>query len=178
MISTIFYPQIYKGDPRTCYIFISAWGSNLGSSGFSHNKNNCGLHYCSLGMETNMIKTQHGSKDRVHICFMLIFTCMVCKNQKPPFKPHGWRCHYMGWYTRSESPLYMYGGLTSQMRYFPLIQCCIFSPWALIIILPCLITLSTAPLVENLMKQYLCKKSKWWCDLTTVIILPLAIESQ
>ena len=34
--------QIYKGDPRTCAIFIPAWGSNWpywGSSGFSRNQN-------------------------------------------------------------------------------------------------------------------------------------------
>ena len=33
--------QMNKGDPRTCTIFISAWGSNWGSSGFSCNQNNC-----------------------------------------------------------------------------------------------------------------------------------------
>ena len=31
----------YNRDPRTCGIFIPAWGSNWGSSGFSRNQNNC-----------------------------------------------------------------------------------------------------------------------------------------
>ena len=35
-------PQIYKGDPRTCAIFILAWSSNWGSSSFSCNQNNRG----------------------------------------------------------------------------------------------------------------------------------------
>ena len=32
--------KICTGDPRTCTIFIQAWGSNWGSSGFSCNQNN------------------------------------------------------------------------------------------------------------------------------------------
>ena len=35
-------PQIYKGDPRTCAIFIPAWGLNWGSLGFPRNQNNRG----------------------------------------------------------------------------------------------------------------------------------------
>ena len=48
--------QQLTGDTRTCAIFIPAWGSNWGSSGFFFNQNNCGLSgayvtgiYCSLG---------------------------------------------------------------------------------------------------------------------------------
>ena len=34
------YPQIQKGDPRNCAIFIPAWGLKWGIRVFSHNHNN------------------------------------------------------------------------------------------------------------------------------------------
>ena len=61
--------QIYKGDPRTCTIFVPAWGSNWGSSGvFPVIKIhcNCGLSgvyatciNCSLNVKINMRKMLH-----------------------------------------------------------------------------------------------------------------------
>ena len=54
--------QIYKGDPRTCTIFIVAWGSNWGSdsSGFTRNQNNRGLSCCMSPAST--ISTEREDK--------------------------------------------------------------------------------------------------------------------
>ena len=36
------------------------------------------------------------------VCFCV---CGQQKPEDPQLKPHGWRCHYTGWYTRSGIPL-------------------------------------------------------------------------
>ena len=58
----------YKGDPRTCTIFIPTWGSNVGTLGFTCNQNNCGSSgayvtciYCSPNVKINKCKTLHGA---------------------------------------------------------------------------------------------------------------------
>ena len=86
-------PQIYKGDPRTCAIFILAWGSNWRSLDFSRNQNNHGSSgacvtciYCGLRVKINMCKTPHGMR---RLCFAFVFACMV--RQKPEDQ---WRNSY------------------------------------------------------------------------------------
>ena len=41
VVHALLYPQIFKGDPRTCAIFIPAWGSSWGYLGFSRYQHNC-----------------------------------------------------------------------------------------------------------------------------------------
>ena len=63
----VMYSLIYKRDPRTCAIFIPAWGSNWGSSGLSRYQNNHGLSdayatsiYYGLSVKINTRKMLHG----------------------------------------------------------------------------------------------------------------------
>ena len=78
--------QIYKGDLRTCAIFIPARKSNWGSLVF-HNQNNRGSSgtyvtciYCGLSVKINMCKTPHSLK----IVDAFVFACVVSKNLKTP----------------------------------------------------------------------------------------------
>ena len=98
-------PQIYKGDPRICTIFIPAWGSNWGSSGFSHNQNNHDLSgmyvtciYCGLCVKINMCKMQ---RDVQRLWAHFFYVCGWQKPKDPQFDSHGWRRHYTGRYTMS-----------------------------------------------------------------------------
>ena len=61
--------QIRKGDPRTCAIFIQAWGSNCGSLGFSQSQNTHGSSGANAtcinwGLNVKIItcKTPHSGK--------------------------------------------------------------------------------------------------------------------
>ena len=97
-------PQIYKGDPRTCAIFIPPWGSNWGSLGFSHNLNNSGLSgayvtciFCSMSVKINMRKTPQGTRRaRTHLFCVCFCTWWSAKPWRPQFEPHGWRRYYTG----------------------------------------------------------------------------------
>ena len=86
MVLTKSIPQTYTGDPRTCDIFIPAWGSNWGSLGFSHNQNNRGLSgvyvtciYCGLS-----VKMLHGAQRLWTHLYCVCFCVHVGKNQKTP----------------------------------------------------------------------------------------------
>ena len=106
------YPQIYKGDPITCAIFIPAWGSNWGSWSFSHNQNNCGSSgvyvtciYCSLEVK---VKHKWNAAQCTKIVGTLVLRWIFAWSAKPEdlqFEPNGWRHHYTGRYTRSEISL-------------------------------------------------------------------------
>ena len=79
--------QIYKEDPRTCAIFILAWGSNWGSLGFScNNPGSSGVYatciFCGLSMKINMHKLSHGVQRSCRIFFAFVFVCVVGKNLK------------------------------------------------------------------------------------------------
>ena len=74
--------QIYNGDPRTCTIFIPAWGSNWESLNFSRIQNNYDSSsvyatciYCDLSMKVSTGKTSHGTQrlwtHSLCICFCL-----------------------------------------------------------------------------------------------------------
>ena len=115
---TLENPQIYKGDPRTCAIFIPAWVSNWGYSGFSCDQNNRDLSgaYILRSECEDIINVWNATQ---HAKIMAHFVCVcfyVCGRQKPTypqFEPHGWRRHYMWWYTRSGiSLLYLWENLT------------------------------------------------------------------
>ena len=54
-LQSMCYPEIETGDPRTCTIFIPAWGSNRVYLSFSHDQNNSdlsGLMYWGRGSQT------------------------------------------------------------------------------------------------------------------------------
>ena len=79
------------GDPRKCAIFVPAWGSNWGSSGFSRNQNNrrsSGAHvtciYCGLSVKINTRKTPHGAQRSWTHLYCICFARMVGKNPKTP----------------------------------------------------------------------------------------------
>ena len=101
-------PQIYKGDPRTYAIFIPAWGSNLGFSGFSRNQNNRGSSgayvtciYCDLSVKINTHKMPHGvQRSWTHLLCIYFCVCGRQKPKDPQFERHGW-CHNTGQYSRS-----------------------------------------------------------------------------
>ena len=74
--------QIYNGDPRTCAIFIPAWGSNSG---------------CTKIVDA--------------FCLHLFPRVWSLKTWIPKFEPLGWWHHYMGWYRSCEiSFLYLWEG--------------------------------------------------------------------
>ena len=96
---------IYTGDPRTCAIFILAWASNWGSSGFPRNQNKSGSSgayvtciYRSLSMKVNTCKMLHGARRSWAHLFCV---CGRPKPEDPQFEPHSWRRHYTGRYRRS-----------------------------------------------------------------------------
>ena len=84
--------QIYKGDPRTCVIFIPAWGSNWGSLGFSRNQNNRGSWggyvtciYCSLSVKINPQNiARHAKIVNIFVLCLILCVCVVGKNPKTP----------------------------------------------------------------------------------------------
>ena len=102
--------QIYVRDLRT--IFIPAWGSNWGSSGFSHNQN---TKVCQVHMSLHLLRTEHEDKtcvkclmvhkDGGSIGFVFVFACMVGKKLKTPklspMADNAITQSYMGWYRRS-----------------------------------------------------------------------------
>ena len=84
------YPQIHKGDPRTCAIFITAWGSNWGSSGFSRIRNNRGSSgayvtciFCS-SIEDKQASNAAGHTKIVDAFVHACFANVVDKNSKTP----------------------------------------------------------------------------------------------
>ena len=96
---------MYKGDSRTCAIFISVWGSNWGILVFPAIKITMIRQvrmYCSLSVKINTRKMPHSMRWSwtyiVCICFHI---CGRQKPEYPQFEPHGWQPHYTGWYTRS-----------------------------------------------------------------------------
>ena len=74
-------PEIYKGDPRTCPIFIPTWGSNWGFFGFSPNQNNRDLGneyvaciYCGLTVIINTRKIPQDAKRSWTHLFCFVFS--------------------------------------------------------------------------------------------------------
>ena len=111
-------PQIYKGDPRTCSIFIQALGSNWGYTGFSRDQNNCdssGAYGLRQSVKINKRETLHGTR-RSWMHFVWGCFCL-CGRQKPKY-PH------LSPITQGDirglgSSLYMYicGMISSWQRY-------------------------------------------------------------
>ena len=106
------WPQIYKGEPTTCTIFIKAWGSKWGSSGFSCNVNNRGSTgvyvtciYCGISMKLSVMinrrKTPHGERRSWTFVLCLFLRMWLKKPEDLQFEPYGGRRHCMGQYTRS-----------------------------------------------------------------------------
>ena len=101
--------DIEEGDTRPCTIFIPAWGSIWGSSGFSCNNNNRGSSgvqincmYCGLSMKTIARYKPRGTQRSWAYLFCVCFC--VCGRQKPEdpqIELHGWRRHYTGRYRES-----------------------------------------------------------------------------
>ena len=84
-------PQIYTGDTRTCAIFILAWGSKWGSSGFSRNQNNRGSSgaygtciYCSLIVKISTHKTPHSAQRSWTHLFVFFLRVWSAKTQSTP----------------------------------------------------------------------------------------------
>ena len=85
---------LHTRDPRTCTIFIMAWGSNWGSSGFFHNQNNRGSSgayvtciCCGPSVKINTLeshKTLHGARRSWSHLFCLCFCVCGWKNPKTP----------------------------------------------------------------------------------------------
>ena len=74
------YPQIYKGDPRTCTIFIPAWGSNWGFMGFPAIEISviCQVRmYCGLNVKINTRETPHSTQKLWTHLFAFVSIC-VC----------------------------------------------------------------------------------------------------
>ena len=89
--------QIYKGDPRTCAIFILARCSNWRSLGFSHNQINRGSSgACHLHLLRSKREDKHAQNAawRTKIMGLLFCVCFyLCSRQTPEdpqFEPHGW----------------------------------------------------------------------------------------
>ena len=91
-INRVYCYHRYKPEiPTTCAIFIAAWGSNWGSSGFYCNQNNCGLSgvyvtciYRGPSVKINMHKTLHGAwRSWPH----LFCVCGQQKPEDPQFEP-------------------------------------------------------------------------------------------
>ena len=81
----------------------------LGVVWFSCDQNNCGSSdayvtcmYCGLSVKTNRRKTPHGTP-RLWTHLFCVYSCVYCwqKGKDPHIEPHGWRCHYTGWYMGS-----------------------------------------------------------------------------
>ena len=75
--------QIYKGDPRTCAILISAWDSNWGYSDFSRNQNNHGSSgayitsiYYGLSVKITRVEMQHSAQRSSRHLFCILFLCV------------------------------------------------------------------------------------------------------
>ena len=80
--------QVYRGDPRTFTIFIPAWGSNWGSSGFSRNQNNLGSSgVYEHGDKHTQSALQHANTAKILDVFVshLFIACSLClaKTQRP-----------------------------------------------------------------------------------------------
>ena len=83
--------QIYKGDPRTCAIFIPPWGWNLnwGYSGFSrdqNNRNSSGAYVLRSKCENKHAcrKDRTARQDRGRILFPCVSACVVGKHPNTP----------------------------------------------------------------------------------------------
>ena len=100
----MFSTQIDNVDPKTCAIFIQAWGSSWGSSGFVRNQIDRGSSgtyatciYCGLIVKINTLKSRTAREDRGHICFKFVFACVVGKDPKTPkLNPMADDAIYMG----------------------------------------------------------------------------------
>ena len=80
------WPQIETRDPRTGTIFILAWGSNWGNSGFSGEQNNrdsTGAYVLWSERETG-VKCYTACRNHEHILFAFVSTCVVSKNPNIP----------------------------------------------------------------------------------------------
>ena len=112
--------SIYTGDPRTCAILISAWGSNWGSLAFSRYQNTRGLSgvyatciYCDLSVKINRHKTPHGAWRAWAHLFCICFQCVIGKNPKTPnLSPMANNAITRGGRGLG-SPVYIYGGMAS-----------------------------------------------------------------
>ena len=83
--------QIYKGDPRTCTIFISACGSNWGPSSFPVIKITVVRQVPMSPASTvvwawrlTCVKHRMERKERGYICFAFVFACVVSQDPKTP----------------------------------------------------------------------------------------------
>ena len=93
-------PEVCKGDLRTQFILILAWaqiGSILVFPAIKITMVHQVHKYCGLRVESKM---PYGVQ-RLWMRCLLFFLRVVKKNKYPQFEPHGWWCHYTGWYTRS-----------------------------------------------------------------------------
>ena len=91
LTKSVFFPQKYKGDPRTYTIFIPGWGSNQGSAVFSVFRitmvRQVGM-YWGLSVKISTRKTLHSAPG--------LWTHLFCvwgwqKLKDPQFEPYGWR---------------------------------------------------------------------------------------
>ena len=62
--------QIHKGDPRTCAIFIPAWGSSWGYSSFL-NQNNCGL-LARCVCHLHLLRSEREDKQALKCCTKIV----------------------------------------------------------------------------------------------------------
>ena len=119
-------PQIYKGDTKTCAIFIPAWDSNRGLWIFPVIEVSvvCQVRMSpasngGLSIKINTCKMLHGTQRSWKQLFCACF-CMSGqqKSEDPQFEPHGWP-HYMGWYTRSGISLVYLWYISNEVRSRP-----------------------------------------------------------
>ena len=83
--------QIYKGDPRTCAIFIPTWAQIRGLRFFSRNQNNHGSScafvtwiYCSPCVKMNTRKMPHGAE---RSWMQLLCICFCVWSAKTQIRP-------------------------------------------------------------------------------------------
>ena len=83
--AVVYRAQIYKGDPRTCAIFIPAWGSNWGFPVIKvtviRQVRTSPASAVVCGVKLTPVKCHTVREDRGHICFAFVFC--VCGWQKP-----------------------------------------------------------------------------------------------
>ena len=85
--------QIYKGDPRTCAIFIPAWTTKLAIRLFPAIKITL-IHqvhmFYGLSVKINTYKTPHGAQRSWTQVFLHLFPRVWSgKTLNPQFEPHG-----------------------------------------------------------------------------------------
>ena len=114
---SVYDPQIYKGDPRTCPIFIPVWGSNSGSSGFFQDQNNCDTLGAYLLRSEHEDKLAWNATRPVKIvdafCLRLFPRVRSAKTQIPPISAPRLSTPLRG----LGSPLYIICGMISSWQW-------------------------------------------------------------